>query len=33
MKKYLTIVNKENKIKPSFIKKIELVKRKNYLKE
>lgn len=33
MKKYLTIVNKENKIKSSFIKKIELVKRKNYLKE
>ena len=33
MKKYLTLVNKENKIKPSFIKKIELVKRKNYEKE
>lgn len=33
MKKYLTIVNKENKIKPSFIQKIQLVKRKNYLKE
>ena len=33
MKKYLAIVNKENKIKPSYIKKIELVKRKNYLKE
>lgn len=33
MKKYLTLVNKENKIKPSFIKKIELVKRKNYVKE
>ena len=33
MKKYLTIVNKENKIKPSFIQKIQLVKEKIILKE
>ena len=29
MKKYLTVINKENKIKQSYLKNIKLVNRKN----